>query len=85
MKELRISITDDIYHDLEMGRNDDVAALFKCAIDVVLQGGKVIIEQRCSNAPSKIVAEYSTEQEVIDWKNRLNDMQSKLKREPIDC
>lgn len=80
--DLRISITD-ISDALSLSQNDIVAEIFRQAKAIVRQGGTITIEQRYQNAPPDIIAVYKTQQEVEDWKSKLNDVQSILKRDEI--
>jgi hypothetical protein len=81
--ELRICFTD-ISDALALGENSIVENIFKTAKEIIKQGGSIIIEQRYENAQSDILAKYSTEIEVDNWKNKLNDIQVRLKRQKID-
>lgn len=80
--ELRICFKD-ISDALALGENSIVSNIFKTAKEIVKQGGSIIIEQRYKNAQSNILAKYSTEYEVENWKNKLNDIQDILKRHKI--
>ncbi|GEM_PF-3040161 len=81
--ELRICF-EEISDALALGENSIVENIFKTAKEIVKQGGSIIIEQRYENAQSDILAKYSTEIEVDNWKNKLNDIQVLLKRHKID-
>ena len=84
IKELRICLTDDISNPLALGENKIVQDIFPIAKEIVKQGGSIILEQCYENAPSEILARYSTEQEVDNWKNNLNNIQVVLKRNQIE-
>lgn len=81
--ELRICFKD-IRDALALGENSIVSNIFKTTKEIVKQGGSIIIEQRYENAQSNILAKYSTEYEVENWKNKLNDIQDILKRHKIE-
>lgn len=81
--ELRICFKD-ISDALALGENSIVENIFRTAKEIVKQGGSIIIEQRYENDHSDILAKYSTENEVENWKGKLNDIQVILKRHKIE-
>jgi hypothetical protein len=76
---LLINITD-IEDALVLERNPIVESIIKSAIDIVKNGGKVVLQREYTNSPPEIIAEYYSEQEIVDWKDKINNTQELLNR-----
>ena len=81
--ELKICITD-ITDYLTLGENSIVRSIIAQSRDIVKAGGIVTIERRYENAMPTHIVSYKSEQEVDQWKEKLNDVQVILGREKID-
>ncbi len=79
---VKISVTD-VSDALALGQNEVVSDILSRSKAVVKNGGMVTLEYRYINAPSDIVVVYRTEQEIDQWKSRINEAQAILKRHAV--
>ncbi len=68
---------------LKLGGNEVVAEMIEIAKTVVKKGGKLIIHGECEDDAPEILVEFTTVEELENWKNILNAAQAKLDRDPI--
>lgn len=80
--DIKICLTD-ITDALALDENEIVVSIFSYARKIVKQGGSIVIEQTYGNAQPNVLAKYSTEQEIENWKNKLNEIQIILHRDVI--
>ena len=80
---LTINVTD-ISDALTLGNNSIVAEIFGIAEGIVKQGGKIILQRKYENTSPDLIAEFTTLEEVNNWKEKINEAQTALRRPEID-
>lgn len=80
---LTINITE-VSDALVLQQNPLISAIFTHALELIENGGRIILQREYENAPSDILYVFRTSEEIMQWKNRLNDAQTILKRMPIE-
>jgi len=75
-----IAIHENICDPLTMGQTDIVSGIFRDAANILANGGKVVVQRQYSNAPPDVLCEFTNEEELSAWKDRLNKVQIILKR-----
>lgn len=79
---LTINITE-VSDALVLQQSPLVSAIFTHALEFIENGGNIILQREYENTPPDIIYAFSTAEEIMQWKNRLNDVQAILKRMPI--
>jgi hypothetical protein len=81
--DITISVDENINDPLSMGQTHIVSEVFRIANEVLINGGKVIVQRVYTNAEPDQLCVFKSEAELRGWKDRLNDVQIKLGREHI--
>jgi len=79
---LTINITD-VNDALTFEQIPIVRAIFSYAEEFINNGGRIIIRKEFISNESLILAEFTTIEEIQNWKNKLNEIQTSLNRENI--
>ncbi|WP_319405707.1 hypothetical protein [uncultured Desulfosarcina sp.] len=79
MLDLTISVTD-VEDAITLEKLDIVNAYFEIVENWVKNGGKVIFQQKFVNAAPMKIAEFSTNEDVKNWKKRVTEVISKVKK-----